>query len=146
MCAKQYKLDNPTAVIGELARRLQARYGDEVLSVFRDVLGEYGRQSGAKLRKKMADMSYPERVIGWLEPFIRNNTAQIVDSKPGSVTVKAHDCPLNLEGSNEALCNSLMRLDEGLVSALAEHNISLTIEKSLARSDEHCLVTFALKK
>ena len=71
MSSKQCKLDNPTAVIGELAKRLQAKYGDEVLTVFGDVLKEYGYQSGLKLSKKMTNVSFPERITTWLEPFIK---------------------------------------------------------------------------
>jgi methionine aminopeptidase len=143
MSSKQCKLDNPTAVIGELAKRLQAKYGDEVLTVFGDVLKEYGYQSGLKLSKKMTNVSFPERITTWLEPFIKTGKSEVVEMKTDLVTMKGHDCPLNLEGSNRKLCEALMKIDVGLASALAGKDIILKIEKSLACGDEHCLVTFS---
>ena len=140
---KQCKLDNPTAVIGELAKRLQAEYGDEVLTVFGDVLEEYGYQSGLKLSRKMTNVSFPERITAWLESFIKTGKSEIVEMKADLVTMRGYECPLNLEGSNRKLCEALMKIDEGLVSALAEKEVILKIEKSLACGDEHCLVTFS---
>ena len=143
MKTKPYQLDTPTAVIGELAKRLQAQYGDDVLLIFSDVLKEYGRQGGMRLRKKTADLAFPERVTVWLEPFLRSGKAEVVKSEGDRVTIKGFDCPLNLEATNQALCTALMRIDEGLVSALAEKDITLKIEKSLACEDSFCLVTFS---
>ena len=143
MTSKQRKLDTLSAVIGELAKLLQAKYGDEVLSVFQDVLKEYGYQSGLKLSKKMTNLSFSDRITAWIEPFIKKGQSEFVEIEADFVTLKGHDCPLNLEGTNRELCESLMKLDEGLVSALAENEISMRIEKSRACGDEHCLVTFS---
>jgi hypothetical protein len=142
MSSKQYKLDNSTAVIGELAKRLYDKYGDEALSVFGDVLKEYGYQCGLKLNTNMKNVSFPERITTWLESFIKSGKAEVVEEKADLITMRGYDCPLNLEGSNKKLCESLMKIDEGLASALAEKEIILKIDKSLACGDEHCLVTF----
>lgn len=137
------KLDNPLVVIGELAKRLQARYGDEVLAVFADVLKEYGYQSGLKLNNKMNHLSFPERMTGWLDAFIKTGKSEVVEIKPDAVTMKGYFCPLNLAGSNRTLCEYLMKIDEGLVEALAEKEVTIEIKKSLACGDEYCLVTFS---
>jgi hypothetical protein len=145
MNSKHYKLDNLSAVIGELAKRLQIKYGNEALSIFREVLEDYGYQCGTKLRGKMLDLSFPDRVTGWLNSFFENGQAEVVEKKSDRVTVKGFKCPLNLEGSNRVLCEALTMLDVGLVRALAEEDITLKIEKSLSCGDECCLATFALK-
>jgi hypothetical protein len=142
MSAKTYKIDNPTAVIGELAKRMQNKYGDDALSIFRQVLREYGFHGGTRLKKKMADKNFADRVEGWLEPIIKTGLCEVVDKGPAHVTVRGMACPLNLEGSNQALCDACMNIDIGLVSALAEKEITLAIDKSMARGDECCLVRF----
>ena len=93
----------------------------------------------------MPELGFSDRVVGWLSHLIEKGKCEIVEKKPDRVTVKGYYCPLNLEGSNYALCESLMVIDEGLVSALAEEDVSLKIEKSLSRGDDCCLVTFSLK-
>lgn len=140
--SKQYKLDSPTAMIGELAKRLSAEYGDGVLPIFREVLKEYGYQTGIKLRKKMVDLDFPGRVTGWMEPIIKAGKCEIIRVEKDWVTVRGCECPLNLEGSSKNLCDNLMGIDEGLVSALAEKDVTVEIEKSLACGEEYCLVNF----
>jgi hypothetical protein len=144
MPAKDYKLDNPTAVIGELAKKFQEKYGEEALSVFSPVLREYGFHAGRRLRKRMAEKNFADRVEGWLEPIIKNGLCEIVDKGPAHITVRGMDCPLNLEGSNQALCDACMSIDIGLVSALAEKEITFRIDKSMARGDDCCLVSFLI--
>jgi hypothetical protein len=144
MSAKNYKINNPTAVIGELAKKFQEKYGEEALAVFRPVLREYGFHAGSRLREKMSDKSFADRVEGWLEPIIKKGRCEVVEKGPTHVTVKGTACPLNLEGSNHALCDACMSIDIGLVSALAEKEITLKIDKSMARGDECCLVRFLI--
>jgi predicted ArsR family transcriptional regulator len=146
MSSKPYKLDNPIAVVGELAKRLHARYGDDVLPIFSEVMKEYGYHSGTKLAKRMPGLSFPDRVAGWLESLIRSGEADIVQKDDKRVVVKGHNCPLNLEGDNRTICEALMRFDTGLVGALADSPVALKIEKSLARGDDFCLVSFSRKR
>lgn len=144
MSAKAYNLDHPTAVIGELAKKFQEKYGEEALSVFRQVLREYGVHAGTRLRKKMADKNFADRVEAWLEPIIKRGRCEVVEKGPTHITIKGMVCPLNLEGSNQSLCDACMCIDRGLVSALAEKEITLKIEKSMARGDDSCLVSFRI--
>ena len=146
MSSNPYKLDNPIAVVGELAKRLHERYGDDVLPIFSEVMKEYGYHSGMKLAKRMPGLSFPDRVAGWLESLIRIAEAEIVHQDGNRVVVRGHNCPLNLEGDNRTICEALMRFDAGLVGALADSPIALKIEKSLARGDECCLVSFFRKR
>jgi hypothetical protein len=144
MSAKHDKMDNPTAVIGALAKTLQNKYGEEALDLLRPILREYGFHGGDRLKKKMADKSFTDRVEGWLEPIIKTGLCVVVEKSEEHVTVRGLACPLNLEGSNQALCDACMSIDIGLVSALAEKEITIKIDKSMARGDECCLVTFRI--
>lgn len=141
--SKTYKIDSPTAVIGELAKQLHQKYGDEVLEIFAPILKEYGLHSGKRLVKKLADQDFPGRVESWLAPIINAGLCEVVGKSPTHVAIRGTDCPLNLEGSSGALCNACMRIDEGLVSALAGTNITLTIDRSMARGDTACEVRFS---
>lgn len=144
MVAKAYKIDSPTAVIGELAKELQKKYGDEALAVMAPILREYGFQSGRRLLKKLADREFADRVEGWLDPIIKAGLCEVVEKGPTHVAIRGTDCPLNLGGTNRALCDACMCIDEGLVSALAEKEITLSIERSMARGDDACAVRFAI--
>lgn len=144
MVAKAYRIDSPTAVIGELAKELQKKYGDEALAVMAPILREYGFHSGRRLKKKLADRDFAGRVEGWLEPIIKTGLCEVVEKGPAHVAIRGTDCPLNLEGTNRALCDACMCIDEGLVSALAEKEITLRIERSMARGDDACAVHFAI--
>ncbi len=144
MADKEYKIDNLTAVIGELAKQMQRKFGDEALEVFIPILKEYGLHAGNRLAKKMADRDFPDRVAGWLEPLIKAGFSEIVERDPAHVTIRGTACPLNLEGTNRALCDACMSIDQGLVSALAESQITQRIEKSMARGDNSCLVHFSV--
>ena len=143
MLTKTYKIDNPTAVIGELAKILQKKYGQEVLDLFKPVLREYGYHAGVRLRKKMADKGFAERVEEWMAPYIKTGHCAVLEKGPDHVVVRGTICTLNLEGSNQALCDTCMSLDEGLLYALAEKAITIDIKKSMARGDECCLVRFS---
>jgi hypothetical protein len=145
MTAKAYKVDNPTAVIGELAKKFQEKYGEEALELFKPILREYGFNGGTRLRKKMADKGFADRVEGWLEPIIKTGLCEVIEKGPAHITIRGMACPLNLEGSNQALCDACMCIDEGLVSALAEKDILLKIDKSMARGDDCCLVRFLIR-
>lgn len=144
MSVKSYKIDNPTAVIGELAKKFQEKYGEEALSLFKPVLREYGFHGGSRLRKKMADKNFADRVEGWLEPIVKTGLCEVVEKGPAHITIRGMACPLNLEGTNRALCDACMSIDEGLVSALAEKEVTLRIDQSMARGDQCCLVTFTM--
>lgn len=144
MPGKSYEIDNPTAVIGELAKKFQEKYGEEALSIFNQVLKEYGHHAGRRLREKMVDKNFADRVEGWLEPIVKKGLCEVVEKSPSHVVVRGMDCPLNLESSNRSLCDACMSIDIGLVSALAEKDITLVIDKSLARGDECCLVRFLI--
>jgi len=143
MSTKVCKIDNPNAVIGELAKRFQEKYGLDALDLFKPVLREYGYHAGVRLRKKMTDKGFAERVEGWMAPYIKTGYCSVLEEGPDHVMVRGTDCTLNLEGSNQALCDTCMSIDEGLLSALAEKEISIDIIKSMARGDECCLVRFS---
>ena len=143
MAAKTYKIDSATAVIGELAKELQKKFGDQALEIMAPILREYGLHSGRRLLKKLAERDFAGRVAGWLEPVIAAGLCEVVEKGPAHVAIRGTDCPLNLEGSNGALCNTCMCIDEGLVSALGEKEVTLRIERSMARGDNACLVRFS---
>lgn len=143
MTEKTPRIDSPTAVIGALAIQFQARYGDEALEIFKPILREYGRHAGERLARKLADKAFPERVEAWLEPLTRQGLSEVERTTDSSrVTIRGTDCPLHLEGSNKALCDACMAIDEGLVSALAGHPVSMRIAQSMARGDARCVVHF----
>ena len=142
MNSKSGKLDNPVAVVGELAKRLHARYGDDILPVFSEVLTEYGYHIGVKLAKGMAGLSFTERVIRWLDMFLRTGEAVIVRQDDRGVVIAGYRCPFNLEAGDRALCRALMAIDTGLIGALAEGGSELIIEKSLVNGDGCCLISF----
>lgn len=144
MVAKTYEIDSPTAVIGELAKELQKKYGDEALEIIAPILRKYGLHSGRRLMKKLADKNFADRVEGWLEPIIRTGLCEVLEKGPEHVAIRGTDCPLNLEGTNRALCDACMCIDEGLVSALAGKEITLRIERSMARGDDACMVRFSI--
>jgi len=139
------RLDNPVAVVGELAKRLHARYGDDILPVFSEVLREYGHHIGVKLAKGMAGLDFTERVIRWLDMFLRTGQAVIVRQDDLGVVVKGYHCPFNLEAGDRTLCKALMAIDAGLIGALAEGDSDLVIEKSLVEGDDCCLISFLRK-
>lgn len=144
MADQEHKIDSLTAVIGELAKQMQKKYGDEALDLFVPILKEYGSHAGKRLTKKMADRDFPARVAGWLEPLIKSGLSEVVEGDPAHVAIRGRACPLNLEGTNRALCDACMAIDQGLVSALAENEITLRIEQSMARGDNSCLVHFSV--
>jgi len=144
MAAKTYKIDSPAAVIGELTKELHKKYGDEVLDVIAPILQEYGLHSGRRLMKKLAGRNFADRVEAWLEPIIRTGLCEVIEKGPAHVAIRGTDCPLNLEETSGALCDACMCIDEGLVSALAEKEITLRIERSMARGDDACLVRFSI--
>jgi predicted ArsR family transcriptional regulator len=139
------RLDNPVAVVGELAKRLHALYGDDILPVFSEVLREYGHHIGVKLAKGMTGLSFTERVIRWLDMFLRTGQAVIVRQDDRGVVVKGYHCPFHLEAGDRSLCKSLMAIDAGLIGALAEGDSDLIIEKSLVEGDDCCLISFLRK-
>ena len=144
MSTNVYKIDSPTAVIGELAKIFQEKYGAEALALFKPVLREYGFHTGSRLRKKMADKNFTDRVESWLEPIMKTGLGEVVEKGPAHITIRGTNCPLNLDQTNGDLCDTCMCIDEGLVSALAEKEITLRIDQSIARGDQCCLVTFAM--
>jgi hypothetical protein len=147
MAETKYRVDNPTTAIGVLATELYKKYGEEVFSVLRPVLRDYGFNVGVKLRKKLADASFSNRVVAWLEPGIKAGVVEIMEKGDARVTTKGTFCPLSLKGSGRAVCENLMAIDEGLVSALADgREIRLVIEKTMAQGDPYCLVTFSIKE
>lgn len=146
MTDKKYRVDSPTAALGEIAKELYRKYGEEVFSVFTTVLREYGFNAGTKLRKKLVDKSFSERVLAWMEPGINAGVAEILERSNTSVKIKGSFCPLNLKGSGRVVCEHMMTIDEGLVSALADdRKIRLVIEKTLAQGDPYCMVTFSIE-
>jgi hypothetical protein len=144
MAAKTYKIDSATAVIGELAKELQKKYGDEALEVMAPILREYGVHSGRRLLKKFADKDFADRVEAWLQPIISAGLCEVTEKGPAHVAIRGTDCPLNLEGTNRALCDTCMCIDEGMVSALAGKEITLNIDRSMARGDDACVVRFSI--
>jgi len=145
MNSKANRLDNPVAVVGELAKRLHVRYGDDILPIFSEVLREYGYHIGAKLAKGMTGLIFTERVIRWLDMFLRTGQAVIVRQDDRSVVVKGYHCPFNLDAGDRTLCEALMAIDSGLIRALAEGDSELIIEKSLVNGDDCCLISFLRK-
>lgn len=147
MTGKKYKVDNPTAAIGELAKELYKKYGEEVFSVLVPVLSDYGFNLGMKLQKKMADASFSNRVIAWLEPGIKAGVVEIMEKGDNFVKTKGTFCPLNLKNSGRPVCENLMAIDEGIVSALAGgRKVKYVIEKTMAQGDPYCLCTFIIKE
>lgn len=144
MVPKSYKIDSPTAVIGELAKELHKKYGDEALDVMAPILREYGLHSGRRLMKKLADKDFADRVEAWLDPIIKTGLCEVIEKGPAHVAIRGTDCPLNLENTSRAHCDACMCIDEGLVSALAEKEITLRIDRSLARGDNACQVRFSI--
>jgi len=144
MPEKTYAIDSSLAAIGELAKELQKRYGDEPLSLLRPILREYGFHAGSRLRKNMEDKSFPDRVEAWMTPLIRKGLAGVVEKGPEHIRITGTDCPLNLEGTNRALCEACMGIDEGVIAALGGCEVTLSIEKSLACGDECCQVLYGL--
>jgi hypothetical protein len=144
MSTKAYKIDSPTAVIGELAKIIQEKYGAEALALFKPVLREYGFHAGSRLRNKMADKNFTDRVEGWLEPSVKAGRSEVVEKGLAHIKVRGRNCPLNLERTNRDLCDACMCIDEGLVTALAEKEVTIKIDQSMARGDQCCVVTFAM--
>lgn len=142
MPKKAYAVDTALAVIGELARELQNRYGDEPLSLFHPILREYGFHAGERLRETMEERTFPDRVEAWMAPLIRKGLAGVVEKGPGHIRIRGTNCPLNLEGTNRVLCEACMGIDEGVAAALAGRDVTLTIEKSLAWGDDCCQVFY----
>lgn len=147
MADKKYGVDNPTAVLGVLAKELYGKYGEEVFSVFTPILREYGFNVGMKLKKKLAERSFSERVLVWMDPGIKAGVVEVMEKEDTLVKIKGSFCPLNLKGCGRILCKKLMSIDEGIVSALADdRKIHLVIEKTLAQGDPYCMVTFSIKE
>lgn len=147
MSGKKRKVDNPTAVIGEMAKELYGKYGKEVFPVFTPVLMDYGLNVGARLKKKLADASFPDRIRIWLDAGIKAGLVEIVEQGDKFVKTKGLFCPLNLDGSGRIVCENLMKIDEGIVTALADgRKVSLAIEKTVAQGDPYCLVTFSINE
>lgn len=143
MAEKKYSVDNPTAAIGAMATELYKKYGEEVFPVFRPLLRDYGFNVGAKLRKKLADASFTNRVVAWLEPGIKAGMVEVLEKGDSFIKTKGLFCPLNLKDSGRSVCENLMAIDEGLVSALGDGRVvRVVIEKTMAQGDPCCVVTF----
>ncbi|MBC7196278.1 MAG: hypothetical protein H5U39_03380 [Deferribacterales bacterium] len=135
-------IDNPLVVISELAKNIYEKYGDEALFLFGPILKQYGFNSGLKIKQKVEKATFADRVKAWLEEGLKSGQSQIVEVGDSYIIIKGYQCPLRLENSGRILCEVLMNIDVGIVSALAGKDINIKINKTLAQGDEYCLVTF----
>jgi predicted hydrocarbon binding protein len=145
MPEREHTIDNAMAAVGALARELQRRYGDDALTLFEPIMREYGLHSGTRLRKKLGDIPFPERIVAWLEQSIKEGLCEIIAKNSSSVTLKSYYCPLGLDKGGRTLCDRLMSFDKGFITGLAGQDAHVTVYSTRAQGDSCCHVKFSLE-
>jgi len=138
-------LADPNHALGAVCVAMIDRFGEEAEAVIRDLCAQRGLALGEKLASTMSRRSFSTGVEAFVTASRKSQTpAELISISDTRAVLSGNRCPLGLEGKGLRVCRAMMDVDTGILQAACGGEIRVTIEKSVATGDDHCLVVFEL--
>jgi hypothetical protein len=136
-------LVDPNHAFGAVCAAMIDRFGEEAETIIRDLCVRRGLALGEKLASTLSQRSFPLGMEAFVAASRQSKTpAEIVSLTNKRAVVTGERCPLGLQGKGLSVCRALMAVDTGILQVACGREIRVTIEKSVAKGDDHCLVIF----
>lgn len=132
---------------GKLCVALYENLGDAVLSVIKEIYGEYGFEVGMGLRKKWKPKSLSEAAKAFVDMTNNAGLPSSIEMRDGIAYWTGYRCPFGIENTHRQVCEALMEMDREIFCAVLgveRGGMEFTIKKSLAAGDECCQGVFRL--
>ncbi|MEJ2716401.1 MAG: hypothetical protein P8182_04570 [Deltaproteobacteria bacterium] len=134
-------LVDPNHAFGALCAAMIDRFGEEAETIIRDLCARRGLALGETLASALSRRSFATGVEAFVAASQQSKTpAKIVSLTDKRAVVIGERCPLGLQGKGLSVCKALMAVDTGILQMACGQEIRVTIEKSVAKGDDHCLV------
>ena len=136
-------LVDPNHAFGALCAAMIDRFGEDAETIIRDLCARRGLALGEKLASTVSRRSFSTGVEAFVAASRQSKTpAEIVSLTGKRAVVTGERCPLGHQGKGLSVCRALMAVDTGILAMACGQEIPVTIEKSVAKGDDHCLVIF----
>jgi predicted hydrocarbon binding protein len=137
------KLVDPNHALGAVCAAMIDRFGGEAEAIIRDLCARRGLALGEKLASILSERSFRTGVEAFVAASLQSKTpAEIVSLTDRRAVVSGERCPLGLQGKGLSVCRAMMAMDTGILEVACGRPIRVTIEKSVAKGDDRCLVVF----
>jgi predicted hydrocarbon binding protein len=128
---------------GAVCAAMIDRFGEEAEMIVRDLCARRGLALGEKLASTLTQRSFRTGVEAFVAASRQSKTpAEIVSLTDTRAVVAGERCPLALQGKGLSVCRAMMAVDTGILEVACGREIHVTIEKCVAKGDDHCLVVF----
>ena len=127
-----------------LSRQIYQRYVEEVLPLIAETWHRLGIGAGERRKKDLpvSDLNTAVRTLWGSE---RNIIEKLEKKKVRLVTPeKGRRCPLGLENAGRKLCETMMRLDQGMLEALIGNEVGMDIVHTVAAGDKKCEIIYSV--
>lgn len=136
-------LVDPNHAFGAICAAMMDRFGEEAETIIRALCIQRGLALGKKLASTLSNRSFRTGVEAFVAASRQSKTpAELVSLTSERAVLTGDRCPLGLEGKGLGICKALMSVDTGILQVACGQEIRVTIEKSVAKGDDHCLVVF----
>lgn len=136
-------LVDPNHALGAVCAAMIDRFGQEAEALIAELCARRGLALGKKLAAAMPERSFSAGMEAFIAASRKSHTPAELISMTGTRAVVSGDrCPLGLEGKGLSVCRAMMAVDTGILQVACGAEIRVTIEKSVACGDDHCLVVF----
>lgn len=148
MPERNYPASSAEEVMGSMARALYERGGAEELPFIRKLFGTFGETAGRRIREKTNGLDFRSAVTKFFTPALKADPprAEFVELTDTKLVIKAFTCRIGLAGAGRDVCEAIMELDHKIISRISGENVAMTIEKSIAAGDGHCLIKFEVER
>lgn len=138
-------LVDPNHALGAVCAAMIDRFGDEAEAIVTDLCAQRGRALGEKLASTMSQRSFRAGVECFVGASRTSRTpAELISITSTRAVISGERCPLGLDGKGLRVCSAMMAVDTGILQVACGGKIRVTIEKSVAKGDAHCLAVFEL--
>jgi len=129
---------------GLLIKAVYKKYGEEVLSIIKNVCRKQGKSLGHKVKRKLPNNNLTTVAKAFSKNFDQN-FVKIISISDQKFQIHGTKCPFRLENTSRELCEAVMAIDHEYFREAVSDNIQLKILKTVAAGDPYCDIIYEIK-